>query len=290
MAPVSQARRQWLKALAAAAIFPLPVWASAVPTRTLRFALAVHNPSSQASAAQDVWLYAPLQSTNGWALQRLELPGASSPVIGADGQSRMHLPIAALPAGATRMLSGRFVLQAMADAAPASLPNPQRWLRAEPSIEVDAPAIIAAARALQQPTPAATAAAIYAFVMQHIQYAGYVAEDLGALYALQRASGDCSEYAFLAAALARVNGLPARVLGGFVCEGDAILKDVAYHNWAEVWLDGRWCVLDAQKGCPPDAVEQAKQYVGFHIYGSGERNCNAECWRYGATSLTLRMV
>ena len=190
-----------------------------------------------------------------------------------------------LPAGATRVMTGRFALQAVPGLV--GLGVPARWLRAEPGIEVDAPAIVAAGRGLKADTAVGTANAIYAFVQGRITYAGYVAEDLGALYALEHGRGDCSEYAFLAAALARVNGIPARVLGGFVCDGDCILKDGDYHNWAELWLDGRWQVLDAQKGCVVGDWVRASTYLGFHVYGAGERSCNSECWRYVSSSLVL---
>src|SRR5690606_36580352 len=53
-------------------------------------------------------------------------------------------------------------------------------------------------------------------------------------------------HAFIA--LARLNGIPARAVGGFELESDAaVVRSQDYHNWAEFYQNGRWIVADAQK-------------------------------------------
>lgn len=62
-------------------------------------------------------------------------------------------------------------------------------------------------------------------------------------------SGDCTEYAMLAAAMCRAVGVPSRTVLGLVY-GPA--KDgkpyLAYHMWHEVFADGQWLPLDATLG------------------------------------------
>lgn len=67
--------------------------------------------------------------------------------------------------------------------------------------------------------------------------------------ALQK-TGDCTEHAVLAAALARAAGMPSRVVGGLVyvrrlpgAQGGGF----GYHMWAEVYV-GEWFPLDAALG------------------------------------------
>lgn len=62
----------------------------------------------------------------------------------------------------------------------------------------------------------------------------------------QTREGDCTEHAVLLAALARANGIPARVAIGLVYV-DAY-QGFGYHMWDEVYLDGAWLPLDATLG------------------------------------------
>jgi hypothetical protein len=62
-------------------------------------------------------------------------------------------------------------------------------------------------------------------------------------------SGDCTEYAMLAAGMCRALGVPSRTALGLVFahgrDGGPIL---AYHMWFEAFTEGRWVPLDATLG------------------------------------------
>ncbi len=137
------------------------------------------------------------------------------------------------------------------------------WLSPERHIESDAAPIRQLAAQLKGATQAATARAIYDWLQANMRYAGYLPQDLGALQGLLTLRGDCTEYADLAVALARANGLPARMIGGYVADGDLAPRPQDYHNWAEVYVDGRWLVLDAQKG---NDLVQPERYIAYRIY------------------------
>ena len=109
------------------------------------------------------------------------------------------------------------------------------------------------------------------------QYAGYLADDLGALSALEHRRGDCTEYADLVVALARANGIPARMVGGYVTDRDCGPRPQDYHNWAELYHEGAWRVVDAQKGI---CLEQGSQYVAFRIYRDAPINAVGLAHRY----------
>lgn len=87
----------------------------------------------------------------------------------------------------------------------------------------------------------------YQWVVEHMQYAGYFPDDRGALYALQTGRGDCTEYMFLLAALLRANKIPSRLVAGYVYPQSQLVDAADYHNWVEVFIDGNWLIVDAQK-------------------------------------------
>lgn len=60
---------------------------------------------------------------------------------------------------------------------------------------------------------------------------------------LQTPSGDCHEHAVLFTALARSLGIPTRMIGGLVYQGDRLY----YHAWPEVWF-GTWIPTDPTLG------------------------------------------
>lgn len=119
---------------------------------------------------------------------------------------------------------------------------------AEPMVESDSPEIRALADSLGVTPEREYAADAYRWVREHIVYAGYIADDLGATSVLRSRRGDCSEFAYLVASLNRARGIPTKVLGGYVVTSNAVLKASEYHNWNEAYIDGQWWLIDAQKG------------------------------------------
>ena len=70
---------------------------------------------------------------------------------------------------------------------------------------------------------------------------------------LERNAGSCRDYAVLFLEILRRNGLPARLVSGFLWEGDVALKDRvaqgAMHAWVETWLPGAgWIGIDPTNG------------------------------------------
>jgi len=85
---------------------------------------------------------------------------------------------------------------------------------------------------------------IYNFVIEHLHYT-IQPEERGALWALEKGVGDCSEYSYLFVALCRAAGIPARVQAGFAFHTfSETLEDG--HMWAEYYLDNYgWIPVDA---------------------------------------------
>ncbi|MGC9346104.1 MAG: transglutaminase-like domain-containing protein, partial [Candidatus Bathyarchaeales archaeon] len=85
---------------------------------------------------------------------------------------------------------------------------------------------------------------IYNFVITHMSYV-VQENEMGALWALENRTGDCSEYSYLFVALCRAAGIPARVQAGFAFHTSSeTLKDG--HMWAEYYLENYgWIPVDA---------------------------------------------
>jgi hypothetical protein len=62
-------------------------------------------------------------------------------------------------------------------------------------------------------------------------------------------TGDCTEYAMLAAAMCRAVGIPSRTAMGLIYVTDQKGQPtLAYHMWFEVYVAGQWVPLDATRG------------------------------------------
>lgn len=232
--------------------------------RQLRMNLLLSNPLADDLRDQAVWLYFPAQST---ATQQLDEVRASvEHRLHTDslGHSIVELAFPRFPAHARKVVTLTAEVTMRARPMMLSLHNPEAWLAAdERFIEVNDPRIQSLAANLARGSPQETSRAIFEWIGANLAYAGYVADDIGALESLIQRRGDCTEFAYLAVALARANRIPARVAGGYVIEQDAVLRAVDYHNWAEVYFNGTWHLVDAQKG---NWLTPAENYVAFRYY------------------------
>ena len=98
-------------------------------------------------------------------------------------------------------------------------------------------------------SPQAYASNISQWLLENIQYSGYIQEDRGAIYAISQRKGDCTEYMFLMMALLRANNIPTKAWAGFYMTNDkSIVKAKDYHNWVEYHDGEQWQVLDPLNG------------------------------------------
>jgi transglutaminase-like putative cysteine protease len=235
---------------------------SAGVVRHLRLTISLVNPFSVELFDQSLWLYVPAGNTATQELRGLHVSVEHEILVDTLDHRVLKLSFARFAPLSTKIVA--ITADVMLHPTTVSaLADPQSWLKSEKYIEVDEPAIAALAASLKRETTVDTGRAIFDWLVEHIRYAGYVADDLGALAALESRRADCTEYAYLAVALARANGVPARMIGGYLADRDMVIKSADYHNWAEIYLDGAWRLLDAQKG---NWLAPADRYVAFRIY------------------------
>jgi transglutaminase-like putative cysteine protease len=272
MVPRMSRRRLWLKAFATAGAWCMvagvrvpqahAALGSQAVSRRLRFTATFSNPLSRSLDKATFWFYLPRKEGMAQTLRDVQVSAPFRLHSDAIDHTLLELPFENFPPLAQKVVNIS-VEVLMQEGRAITSGKPDTWNRSERYIESDAPEIVALATELKRPSDADTAYAIYEWVSTHINYAGYLADDYGALYALERRRGDCTEYAYLATALARASGLPARVVGGYVVSQDALPRAEDYHNWAEVYFDGKWRLLDAQK---QSWLKPAENYVAFRYY------------------------
>ena len=243
--------------------------ASTRAERRVQVTLTIQNPTTRALKDQRVVLYAPARAAANQQLLGVDASVAHRITGDAAGNTIVELDFPEFPAFGTQVVRVTTRLAMYTEPPRQKLKKKDAFLGDEPYIESSLPAVQSLAAKLRRENDGATARSIYDWVRQNLHYAGFVADDLGAAYAIRELRGDCTEYAYLTAALARANGIPARVMGGFVSNVDFAPRAADFHNWTELYLGGAWRVVDAQK---ETFNEHGADYVATRIISNRATN------------------
>ncbi len=120
------------------------------------------------------------------------------------------------------------------------------YLINERYLEKDSPSIITEASKLTGRNQLETVRNIYNYVLKTLSYGGFNPGQIGAERALQKKSGDCTEYSDLMTALCRSKDIPARVVDGYITNYG---NDTPKHNWVEVYFpEYGWVPFDPLLG------------------------------------------
>lgn len=133
---------------------------------------------------------------------------------------------------------------------PKKTPELSRYLSATPYEPIDDPRLVKASREAvgKAKDPFAVARAINTFVYRHITRKNLGKAFSTALEALTQKEGDCTEHAVLFSALAKIAGLPTRLVTGLVYVGGDD-GGFGYHEWVEVYLGSAgWIAMDPTFG------------------------------------------
>ncbi|MGI9278870.1 MAG: transglutaminase-like domain-containing protein [Endozoicomonas sp.] len=238
--------------------------------KTLRYSFEIQNTSVEVFRGGSIWAYAPVLQTSFQKVDGVTVSGAEFEVEKDHlGNQTLNLKLPAMAPGGRKTVTVTVSLAMSDEIQPQSDSRNIEFLGSEPFIETDSPEIRQFALGFSEKSPLELATTIKTTVGNHIEYSGYVRENLGALYAYREKRGDCTEYMSLATAVFRVNNVPARAVAGFVVEeGSALLSSSDYHNWTEFYDGQGWQILDAQNQI---LAEKQDQYIVFRILsGQGD--------------------
>jgi len=147
------------------------------------------------------------------------------------------------------------------------------FLRQEKYIEKDHELIQRAADGIEGETDIDIAKNIYDFVAENMEYEITGGRGLGAVVALQRGKGDCTEYSDLFTAICRAKNIPARVVTGYTMRTDSKSPK---HNWTEVYLHGYgWVPFDPTSGATGNIMIRGRAFSRMwpmYVYLSHIRN------------------
>ena len=97
--------------------------------------------------------------------------------------------------------------------------------------------------------PWAKAKAIERWVKQNMRPMTFTEAMATSDHVAKTLTGDCTEYAMLAAAMCRAENVPSRTAIGAVYYMDrGGQAKLGYHMWTEVWVRGQWLAIDATMG------------------------------------------
>jgi len=94
---------------------------------------------------------------------------------------------------------------------------------------------------------------IVTYVHNHIRFDYQMARPTKTAYDVYyEQTGVCRDFAHLALTLCRCMNIPARYCTGYIGDMDlpAVVGDMDFSAWFEVWLDGRWYTFDARHNFP----------------------------------------
>lgn len=149
----------------------------------------------------------------------------------------------------------------------------KEFLKHERYLEKDDVAIQKLAKEMAGKTEIDRVRSIYEYVIDNMEYSIQGKDDLGALVALERKKGDCTEYSDLFVTLCRAKGIAARVTTGYTARFDEVSPK---HHWAEVYFqDYGWVPFDASWGDTEDAFTRKAAFERLkpvYIYLANMRN------------------
>lgn len=259
------------------------IWQSLSPTvatfqqeRVLRFTYELANTTNRALKDVQFSTYLPVIETSNQSSEdvittnQFELESSS-------GNRIAKFDIDLIPPFGKKKISYTAVVKTAEYANQLPVADIDVYLKQEKFIEIQNKDIASLANKLRGTTDFDSAEKIYKWVSSRIKDSGYTSQDKGAVYALNNLKGDCTEHMYLTIALARAIGIPARAVGGFVYKKNSIVESADYHNWAELYIDDTWHILDTQK---KSFMENTQDYIAMRMISSPDASLLGSSHRF----------
>lgn len=246
-----------------------PIWET---KRFIRYAYIIENKTSAPMQNIIFKSYSPLPMSSTQKLVELASSHKFKKQVDKYGNQVMEFTLDFIPPYGKKKISITANLLLSEVVAGAGLDD-KLYLSNQPKIETENKSIIHLAKQIsdQSTEPQNIQKDIFNWLVDNIDYSGYGMIDRGALYAVENLQGDCTEYAYLNVALNRVLGVPSRAVNGYVIDHDSKLNTSEFHTWSEIWQDGGWQVVDAQKN---KFFEDQHNYIAMNIVVDTESNNN----------------
>ena len=256
--------------------------------RQIRYSFTLQNSMNRLLKKAEFWTYGPVKQTSTQQCIGLETSHPHDLISDKLGNQVLHFTFDDLPPYASKIVTVRANLALSHTPNRIPLKDRRRFLRAEKYLESDNLEVCRVAEKFKDPRPAKTAEGLFRWVADHVKYTGFSPDERGALYALEKRRGDCTEFMYLFAALCRANDIPARCIGGYVCSKDTVVKSSDYHNWAEFYQDGAWSIADPQRKV---FMENPAHYIAMTVIAesTGSAVGKFQRFRFSGDGIRVKM-
>jgi len=234
--------------------------------KQIRYSFTLSNSTGKLLENPRFWTYLPIPVTSHQKVKKITTNYPYQEKRDELGNDTIYFDLKDIPPYGARIVSITVDMLMSESSVAMSVGDRAHFLSREPYIESDDTRIATLAAQLHDESPAVMARNDFEWVAKNITSESFIAEDRGAVYALETHKGDCTEFSYLLTALYRAQRIPARAMGGYVFSGNGVMKAVDYHNWSEFYLDGTWHVADAQKGAFAD---KQTDYVAMRVIATG---------------------
>lgn len=231
-------------------------------TRTVRYSYTLHNPKVELLRNVSFYVYLPVASSSHFTPGETRSNVEYQIKTDTHGNRLMIFEFDEFPPLSSKIISVTTQTNIHKEPYKQDPDNIRAYLAAEKYVELEATELKTLADRLRKENRMDSVQQQFNWVSRNIKYQGYVSQDKGALQAFRTRQGDCTEYMYLFTALSRLAGVPTRNVGGFVVSEDSLLKAEDFHNWAEIYLDGKWRIVDPQN---KRFLENESHYIGMRI-------------------------
>jgi hypothetical protein len=232
--------------------------------RHVSYSINLENQSMHVIRGAELWVFAPVSQTSTQRCDRVEASHPHDVLTDELGNQVLHFRIETIPPYGSKILRIRANLSLSDTPNCVESGNLQNFLKPETFIQSDRREILSLARGIRSQDGASRPEEYFGWVSRNIGSAGYSRNDRGALDCLARRRGDCTEQAYLFTALCRAARIPARVMGGYVCDTDCVLAAEDYHNWSEFRQGECWYVADPRERV---FAKNPSRYVAMRVLG-----------------------
>ncbi len=242
----------------------------------------------QATPVKDVVFttYAPLAKTPGQHRLSLSANYEFKEITDKDGNHLIEFHFDYIPPYSSRIIELKSMLAFAQEPNYSEQPQSPEHLQSQYLIESDNMLIVEKAIAIKASHSATSVENIYRWVNQNMTSVNHLSDNLGATYAIRNQKGDCTEFATLSAALARANNLPSRVLEGYMLSQSGRLNPIAFHNWAEIYADKHWYLVDAQESV---FNKNFHHYVAMRIWTHNEAELKVKRFKIVGNGIQVTM-
>ncbi len=251
-----------LLAAAAVAYYMPNVTPEYLINRTIKYQYQIQNKTNKFIKQSEFWAYAPVPKTSNQLVDTIDSSHPYKSEYDTLGNHIQTFEIKDLAPYATKIITLTINLKMSDKANKLPLPKNSKYLLTEKNIESDNKKLRLFSSNLINESSKNKPDTLFNWVSTNIKYEGYIKDDRGALYALNKRSGDCTEYSYLFTALSRSQQMPSRVMGGYVYKEDKRLKPEDFHNWSEYYQNGKWIIADTQNKKHNTNVDS---YIAFRI-------------------------